>query len=239
MSRTPAASFNGASHEAEDRTRQSLCECGDGQVSQGGPQNLCSIEQRDKLLKECPRDDLRFVLFCGFHLGLRRNEIVEARPQWFNLSTKLATVMILENDDAEARELDPFLPKGAKERSIPLSKAFTEFLTGWLDPRWDYCLDPDGRRGLSVYRYDPRRPFEEYVAAQKLPWVTFHTMRRTFGSIAATKGASLYHIANWLGDDYRTTADHYAHLIPQSYSVGSGARIAGGIRRDPFAPLRL
>ena len=41
--------------------------------------------QRDKLIKDAPSDDLRFILFAGFHCGMRKNEIIEARVDWFDL----------------------------------------------------------------------------------------------------------------------------------------------------------
>jgi integrase len=174
----------------------------------------CRPELRDKLLAECPREDLRFCLFCGFHAGLRKNEIVEARPNWFDLDNGLLTIAKIDGRMAEATGLDTFDLKDKEERTIPISTPFAAFLRKWLKPDDDYCLDPRGRRGTSRYRYDPRRFFEEYMAAKKSSWVTFHTMRRTFATIQATNGTPIYTIAKWLGDDVETTQRHYGHLIP-------------------------
>jgi integrase len=183
---------------------------------------FCTPDLRDKLLNECPRDDLRFILFCGFHTAMRRNEIVEARPAWFDLRQKIVTIRKISPADAERTGLDPFDLKDREERTIPLSKAFAAFLKQWLNPEADYCLDPKGRRGKSRYRYDFIRFFREYMTAQKCPWVTPHTMRRTFGSIQASKGTSIYLIAQWLGDDIETTRKHYGHLIPAHKTLEKG-----------------
>ncbi len=40
----------------------------------------------DLLISECPDRELKFILYCGFHAGLRKGEIVQARPEWFDLS---------------------------------------------------------------------------------------------------------------------------------------------------------
>ena len=48
--------------------------------------DFCSETERDRLIKSCTREDLAFVLYAGFHAGLRKNEIIEARPWWFDLS---------------------------------------------------------------------------------------------------------------------------------------------------------
>ncbi len=49
-------------------------------------------KERDRLFDYCTDDRIRFILFCGFHEGMRRNEIVEARPSWFNLSLRLVNI---------------------------------------------------------------------------------------------------------------------------------------------------
>lgn len=187
---------------------------------------FCRPELRDKLINECTREDLKFILFCGFDEGLRRNEIVEARPSWFDLDNRLLTITKIDARMAEAMGLDPFDLKDKEERTIPLSKPFTAFLKGWLNRDDDYCLDPGGRRGVSRYRYDPRRFFEDYMTAKKCEWVTFHTMRRTFASIQATNGTPIYTIAKWIGDDVETTQRHYGHLIPDHDLLDKGLRRA-------------
>ena len=194
------------------------------ELTQVARKEFCRPELRDKLLAECAREDLLFVLYCGFDEGLRRNEIVEARPSWFDLKNRLLTITKIDERMAAALGLDPFDLKDKEERTIPLSKPFTAFLKGWLKPDDDYCLDPGGRRGVSRYRYDPRRFFEEYMEAQKCSWVTFHTMRRTFASIQATNGTPIYTIAKWLGDDVETTQRHYGHLIPDHKLLDKGLR---------------
>ncbi len=56
-----------------------------GRLVASARKDFCESELRNSLIENCPREDLRFILYCGFHAGLRRNEIVEARPCWFDL----------------------------------------------------------------------------------------------------------------------------------------------------------
>jgi integrase len=72
--------------------------------------NFCTPALRDKLLAKCKREDLKFVLFCGFHAGLRKREIIEARPDWFDLNRKSIRV----------RKTETFRPKDREERRIPM-----------------------------------------------------------------------------------------------------------------------
>jgi integrase len=49
---------------------------------------FCTAAQRDRLISECPREDLKLVLMLGFHAGMRKREIIEAVPSWFDLDEK-------------------------------------------------------------------------------------------------------------------------------------------------------
>ena len=65
-----------------------------------------------------------------------------------------------------------------------------------------------------LYRISFNRSFKAYTKAQDCPWVTLHVLRRTFASLLASAGVSIYKIANWLGDEVGTTQRHYARLLP-------------------------
>jgi len=75
---------------------------------------FCRREQVDKLIGECPDREMKFILFAGFHAGLRKDEIVQARPEWFGL--RLNIIHIVESED--------WKPKDKDKRTIPLSAAF-------------------------------------------------------------------------------------------------------------------
>ena len=55
---------------------------------------FCDPALTQKLIDECKDRELRFVLYCGFHAGLRKEEIIMARPEWFNLNDGLLHVTL-------------------------------------------------------------------------------------------------------------------------------------------------
>lgn len=169
----------------------------------------CTVPLRDRLIQECKRPDLKFILFCGFHAGLRRNEIIEARPDWFDL----------ENNLLHVRKTDTFEIKDKEERTIPLTREFSEFLGEEYPFPGKYCVAPDVERGISRYRWDFHRPFTEYMESQDCDWITIHTMRHTFASLLASAGKSIFKIATWLGDDVRVVQKHYAKLNPKDEDI--------------------
>jgi integrase len=173
-----------------------------------GRKHFCTPVLRDKLISKCQREDLKFALFCGFHAGLRKMEIIEARPDWFDLKGGLIHV----------RKTETFRPKDRDERTIPMTKAFKRFLRSY-GLRSPFMLQPDVPHGESRYRWDFRRPWAEYVAKHKCQWLTPHVARHTFASLLASAGVSIYKIAQWLGDDVRVVQQHYAKLLPKDADI--------------------
>ena len=169
---------------------------------------FCDPDLRDSLIKNCTREDLKFILFCGFHAGMRKNEIIEARPDWFDIGSKQVSI----------KRTETFRPKDREARTAPLTNAFCEFLKGY-GTRSPYMLHPEVKPGTWRYRYDFRRPWANYVKAQKCGWVTPHVMRHTFASLLASRGVSIYKISQWLGDDVRVVQLHYAKLLPKDEDI--------------------
>ena len=84
-----------------------------------------SIEVTKILDAASDNQDLKFALFCGFDAGLRRNEVSEARVDWFDLENGLLHV---SNNGG-------FVTKDRDNRTIPLTNRFAEFLKGYLAGR--------------------------------------------------------------------------------------------------------
>ena len=181
-------------------------------VDHKGRDKFCLSSLRDTLIDGCKRDDLKLILYLGFHAGLRRTEITEARPEWFDLEAGMLKIA----------ETETFKPKDREARSIPLTKEFQRFLAIYGLPK-PFVLRPDKpslpplktrKPDDPTYRYDFRRPFDDHMKAHGCPWVTPHVMRHTFASLLASASVSIYMIAKWLGDDVRVTEKHYAKLVP-------------------------
>ena len=83
-------------------------------------------------------------------------------------------------------------PKDREDRTIPLTAAFRTFLERDFHSSGPFMVAPAVERGRARYRWDFRRPFEDFMAAQDVPWVTTHVMRHTFASLLASRGVSIY-----------------------------------------------
>lgn len=157
---------------------------------------------------------LKFALFCGFDAGLRRNEVSEARVNWFDLENGLLHVS--NNGD--------FVTKDRDNRTIPLTNRFAEFLKGYLAGRDSshYVLAAEKTaKAETKYRYDTSKRVRSHFERLKIN-CTFHDMRRSFASTRASAGVSIYKIAAWLGDGIVVVSKSYGHLAPKDADVNKG-----------------
>jgi integrase len=177
-----------------------------------GRKNWLKSEECDRLIREAKSPDLAFVLYCGFHAGLRRNEISQAKVGWFDLQAGLLHV---QNDVAAG-----FVLKDRENRTVPLTKEFHEFLRVFLADRdaGSYAIAPHKNKGVSRYRYDFNKTFRTHV--EKCGVVcTVHDMRRSFASNLVSHGVSIYKVARWLGDGVQVVERSYGHLAPADSDI--------------------
>ena len=165
-----------------------------------------------RVLDAATEDDLRFAIFCGLHCGLRRGEVIASRPHWFDLVNGLLHVQ---------NEAD-WLTKDRDNRTIPLTAEFREFLTGY-GLRSPYMFRPDVKPKASNktwrYRTDFAKQFAGHMDRLGLGHVTFHDLRRTFASLHASFGTSIFIISKWLGDNVDVVESTYGHLIPNDERI--------------------
>jgi integrase len=155
------------------------------------------------LISECEDQELKYCLYCGFHAGLRFNEVVMSRPEWFSLPETL--LHVTRSEDWDTKDHD--------DRTIPLTRDFLAFLRVY-GLKVPFMIAPHKRTGgRHRYRFDFSRRFENYMRSKNVQ-ITFHDTRRTFASLHATAGTSIFKIAHWLGDDVTVVQRHYAHLAP-------------------------
>lgn len=169
-------------------------------------------ELRDSLIANCECPDMKLILLFGTHAGLRKNEIVQARPEW----VRMEGAGFLCLTDTETHRFN----RKKKGRTIPMTKELRAHFEehGIQEP---FLVRPDVRQGKpGCYRWDFRVPFMEYIASQKGPeWITPHVMRHTFASLLVMDNKSVYKVAKWMGDLVSTVEDVYGHLSPEDQDV--------------------
>lgn len=182
------------------------------------PQNLPMQRRRRFLLPaearrvidECTEnDDLKFALYCALQAGMRKLEVIEAPPAWFDLVAGLIHIT----------ETPTFTPKDREKRTVPMTEEFRDWLRDVHGVRSPFMLEPSVKHGKYRYRYDFRKAFDAHMERCGLADVTFHDLRRTFASLLVSGGVSIYKVAKWLGDTVEQVELTYGHLIPQDDDI--------------------
>jgi integrase len=177
-----------------------------------GRKNWLKLDVANSVIANAKDKDLRFVLFCGFHAGLRKSEIIAAKVSWFDLDAGLLHV---QNDVSSG-----FVLKDRENRAIPLTRKFKTFLVGYLAGRNpnEYVLKPGQVKGNAEYRYDFKRAL--YTHFKRCGVVSsIHDMRRSFASNRVSHGVSIYKVAKWLGDGIQVVEKSYGYLAPADRDI--------------------
>jgi len=170
---------------------------------------VISIVEGNKLIADAPNDRLRFVLFCGFHAGLRRGEIMHARSEWFHL--KRGILRVPRVDEFGER---PFAVKDSETRDIPLSAEFAAFMQRFLRgvKAEEYCLRNPTKLRSKAGTYDFRKPFSDFVKKAGYPSLFPHAMRHSWISGLCNSGNhSIQEVSAWSGDSLETIEKNYWH----------------------------
>jgi len=171
-------------------------------------QATISTDVANEWISSCTRDDLKFVLFCGLHCGMRKGEITHSRPAWFDLEGSPPVVKIpgkeIQNLKTGRHE---WRTKDGESRQVPLSKDFWAFLKVYLPGCKKFCLPSNiSKDGLLDFRV----PFNRFVKAQKREDMTVHAMRHSWISSLCNSGhASITQVAAWSGDSIETIQNSY------------------------------
>ncbi len=174
-----------------------------------------SPEEYSKMIEECSDPMLKFVLYCGFHCGMRRAEIVHARPTWINLQGKDPTITIpfKESQRLANGKIHKWRSKnGKKSRIIPLGTEFSEWLKLNLDRDALFCIRPQSFS--KRYRFDPRKAFEACMKKYGREDASMHAMRHSYiTNLCNSDNASItiMKVSSWSGDTIETIQRHYWH----------------------------
>jgi integrase len=186
-----------------ERARRFLDECREVE----GPKTRAATEDPRERMSML---DLKLVIYLGLQHGMRKLEIIEARPEWFDLDAGLIHIT----------RTATFVPKGRHNRTVPMTEEFRAWLRDVYGLRGPFVLMPNVEHGSYRYRFDFRTKYENYVATLGDD-ITFHDLRRTFGSLLVSRGVSLYKVAKWLGDTLKVAESTYGHLVAQDDEINA------------------
>jgi integrase len=169
---------------------------------------IVDITTANSWIKACQRTDLRFVLFCGFHAGMRAGEIVHSRAEWFDLRRGVIAIPGAENQRLPTGQRRQWRTKNGDGREIPISSGFAEFLKTFLPEVRDHCLP--SRLKSSDGLWDFRLPFRKLMNEVGRPDFFPHAMRHSWITHLVNSGNHLMQeVSAWSGDRLETIESNY------------------------------
>jgi integrase len=173
-----------------------------------GRRNWLRMADVKRAIDSAADPDLKFILYCGFHAGLRKAEICAVKVGWFDFHNPKEPVLHMQNDPDAG-----FLLKDRDNRPIPITGEFHTFLADYLKDclPTNYALRPEKAPGANDYRVEFRKVFNTHMQKLGLKF-TVHDMRRSFASNLVSLGESVYSVAIWLGDRVEVVQRSYGHL---------------------------
>jgi integrase len=186
-------------------------------------ENFLPQKEVVRLVKQCDQEaedfsDIKYVIICAGFMGMRKNEIIESKSDWFNFETGFCKIKKCDSYTARVRGLDEFQVKNKKYRDVPISGAITEWLKSFTQGK-EYVLASDKRRGKSRYRFDPKKKFDAFMDRNGVGHITLHDLRRSFATNLAINDVNIGKIAELIGDSIKTTEKNYAKYFPSQSHV--------------------
>ena len=165
------------------------------------------------LLDECS-DDLRSVVLCALHTGMRRGELLALT--WPSVDLNRGTIRV-----------EAATEKAGRGREVPLTRALIDELKHLREHRRVLRLDgndPVFLRGsgnawsTGMLRSEFRNALDacKSIEQPKKLRITFHTLRHTAASLLVQDGVPLLDVGRFLGHSSPSVTWRYAHLAPEN-----------------------
>ena len=155
---------------------------------------------------------MEWTVLLGGWAGLRKNELANARWEWFDFNKERPVINVLS--------FEGFGIKDHEERTIPMAKrVFDSFFPHRKKSGFIFLGGEENYR----YRFDPRRGLEACLREAKVRTdKPYQRLRMSFGSILVQNGVSIFKVSKWLGhSSVVVTERHYIGIQAYDPDINS------------------
>jgi integrase len=155
------------------------------------------------------------MILTALRSGMRQGEL--RGLQWSSINWESRTVTVRHSLNDRTKRLEP--PKNNRERHIPLDVDVYEMLYRRKKTTGYVFSDSDGQPFDSQRLVRRLRAVRKKAGLRDFGW---HTLRHTFASHLAMKGAPLHVVQALLGHSTITMTMRYAHVAPSTLRTAIG-----------------
>ena len=165
-----------------------------------------SFEEAERLVTATEGGRWQMMVFLALNTGMRIGELIALR--WDDLDLVAGRARVRRS--AWLGVVD--MPKGGREREIPLNRSTLSALTGDTAERSGLVFCDEGGAPLSYRQCN--YALERICKTAGLPTVQWHALRHTFASHLVMRGVPLKAVQELLGHSSQAMTERCAHLTP-------------------------
>lgn len=167
-------------------------------------------KQQAKLVEEYAKEHDRYDIVLILNTGIRRSELLGLK--WTDIDFNSKTIHIQRAVVQTKGKILIDKPKSdTSDRVIPFSTEFGEYLKNYINDN-TYVIGTYEPQSPSTYAIQFKKFMKNMNENIKIPALTPHELRHTYGTLLRESGVDIYTIQKVMGhSDISVTADIYVH----------------------------
>lgn len=167
-------------------------------------------KQQAKLVEEYAKKYDRYDIVIILNTGIRRSELLGLK--WTDIDFNSKTIHIQRAVVQTKGKILIDKPKSnTSDRVIPFSTEFGEYLKKYIKDN-NYVIGTYEPQSPSTYAIQFKKFMKNMTENNKIPALTPHELRHTYGTLLRESGVDIYTIQKVMGhSDISVTADIYVH----------------------------
>ena len=155
-------------------------------------------------IESCTDDDLKYVLFCLGHMGMRAGEVKFSQVEWYQAGICKIPAKLTYRTKKGAKKI--WSPKNGTGRAIPITPEFQAFLDVYLIDKSGLVIKSKKSKDGT---WDFRLPLEQFMTDVGSPDFFPHAFRHSWITYLMNTGYSIQDVSIWSGDRLETLQKHY------------------------------
>lgn len=170
----------------------------------GARETYEKMEVINSWIDSCDDVDLKYVLYCLGHMGMRAGEVKFSQVDWYQDGICKIPAKMPYRTKKGAKKI--WSPKNGTGRAIPITPEFQAYLDTYLVDKEGLVIKSKKSKDGT---WDFRIPLEKYMKEVGSPDFFPHAFRHSWITYLMDTGYSIQDVSIWSGDRLETLQKHY------------------------------
>ena len=170
----------------------------------GARETYEKMEVINDWIEQCDDVDLKYVLFCLGHMGMRAGEVRMSHVDWYKDGICKIPAKLTYKTKKGVKKI--WSPKNGTGRAIPITPEFQTFLDVYLIDKAGLVIKSKKSKDGT---WNFRLPLERFMGEVGSPDFFPHAFRHSWITYLMDTGYSIQDVSIWSGDRLETLQKHY------------------------------